>query len=103
MATRGAMRARIKTRVGPPASGLLASGRTGGPAPRGASPRAAGEQVEPHVVDRQRVGQPRERRLDEAVPQLLGQPLEERAEADRAQVAGPVPGVDVDAGEPAPD
>ena len=47
--------------------------------------------------------EPFERRRHEAGMQLLGQPLEERAEADRAQVAHRVARVDVDARQPAPD
>src|SRR5690349_24949376 len=74
-----------------------------GAGPPPGSRRAAGEDVEPDVVDRQRVRQARERRAQEPLAQLLGQPLEEGAEADRAQVAGAVARVDLDPREPAPD
>src|SRR5215216_1079144 len=70
------------------------------PSRRRSSPR---EDVQAHVVDLERIGQALERRAHEGVVQLVRQAGEERAQADRAEVAGRITRVDVDAREPAPD
>src|SRR5829696_7961089 len=71
-----------------------ANGRERG---RGGAPGSLGarEDVQSHVVDLERVGEPLECRGHERLAQFVRQPGEERAEADRSQVGGRVARIDV--------